>query len=98
MNSSSTNALRIVDTREYLLPLVIRDRTGVLFEGEVDAVSSVNDKGPFDMLPLHTNFISIIKGALELRHKGQMIKRLPLERGVLAVREGRAEVYLGIQH
>lgn len=98
MQSSSPKELRKVDTREYLLPLVVRDRTGVLFEGEVDAVSSVNDKGPFDVLPLHTNFISIITGAVELRHKGQMIKRIPLEQGVLAVREGRAEVYLGILH
>jgi hypothetical protein len=27
-----------------------------------------------------------------------MIKRMALDHGVLAVREGRAEVYLGIQH
>lgn len=98
MSSQPTKELRAVDTREYLLPLIIRDRTGVLFEGDVDAVSSVNGTGPFDVLPLHTNFISIITGAVELRLKGQMIKRIALEKGVLAVREGRAEVYLGIQH
>ena len=33
----------------------------VLWEGEADSVSSVNSLGPFDILPLHTNFITFIE-------------------------------------
>ena len=33
----------------------------ILFEGKVKALSSVNEMGPFDILPLHINFISVIK-------------------------------------
>lgn len=95
---SIIKAPRISAKGEYLLPVIIRDRTGILFEGDVDAVSSSNDAGPFDVLPLHANFISIIKEAVEVRYRGQMIKRIPVETGVLAVKEGQTEIYLGIQH
>lgn len=77
---------------------MVRDRAGLLFEGEVDAVSSYNDKGPFDVLPLHTNFISLIQKSVTLHQSERLSQELQIGSGVLMVREGRAEVYLGILH
>jgi F0F1-type ATP synthase epsilon subunit len=34
---------------------------GVIWEGEAQAVSSVNSQGPFDLLPEHAHFISLIE-------------------------------------
>ena len=34
---------------------------GVVWEGEAEAVSSVNSQGPFDLLPQHAHFISLIE-------------------------------------
>ena len=62
-------------TNEKLL-LVIRDRTTLLFQGEVMAVSSFNDKGPFDILPQHANFISIIKKHVVLHLAKKQEKRI----------------------
>jgi F0F1-type ATP synthase epsilon subunit len=33
----------------------------ILWEGEAEFVTSENSKGPFDILPMHTNFISYIE-------------------------------------
>jgi len=33
---------------------------GVIWEGRAQAVSSVNSQGPFDLLPDHAHFISLI--------------------------------------
>ncbi|OGG11420.1 hypothetical protein A2Z00_05545 [Candidatus Gottesmanbacteria bacterium RBG_13_45_10] len=33
----------------------------MLWEGDADSVSSINTQGPFDILPLHTNFVSIVE-------------------------------------
>lgn len=82
-------------TNEKLL-LVIRDRNTLLFQGEVTAVSSFNDKGPFDILPQHANFISIIKKHVVIHLPTKEKKRIELESGILKVRDNNVEIYLGI--
>ena len=83
---------------EEKLAVVIRDRGGVLYEGKVDSLSSYNDQGPFDVLALHANFISIIKKSISLRLRGKVVEDLPVETGVMAVKANNVEVYLGILH
>jgi len=79
-----------------ILRVTVRDRAGALFEGEAEVVSSHNDKGPFDILPLHTNFISIIHKGVTLYLKDKIVKDLSFETGVLKVAENKVEIYLGI--
>ena len=43
------------------LNVSVKDSERILWEGEADSVSSVNSQGPFDILPLHANFISVIE-------------------------------------
>ncbi len=33
----------------------------LIWEGEADSVTSENSAGPFDILPMHANFITLIK-------------------------------------
>jgi len=70
----------------------------LIFAGEAEAVSSVNDKGPFDVLPLHANFISLIREKVVLHLTGAVERPLSLESGVMRVKENKVEVYLGILH
>ena len=57
-----------------LLDLVIRNKQGVLYGDRVEGVSSKNDRGVFDVLPKHQNFISLIKESIvihkRIREKG----------------------------
>ena len=80
------------------LQVTIRDRQGLIFGGEAESVSSVNDKGPFDVLPLHANFISLIKKEVVLHLRGSVDKPLAVEGGVIRVKDNLVEVYLGILH
>ena len=80
------------------LDVLVRERGGILYEGKVDSLSSYNDSGPFDVLPLHANFISLIKKSVSLRLRGKIVEELPIETGVIAVRENEIQVYLGILH
>lgn len=86
---------RNILTNEKLL-LVIRDRSTLLFQGEVESVSSLNDKGPFDILPRHANFISIIKKQVVIHLPKKEEKQIELESGILKVRNNNVEIYLGI--
>ncbi len=80
------------------LSLIVRDRAGIIFEGEVDAISSYNESGPFDVLPLHTNFISLIQKMLSIHRKEKVLQKVRVGSGVLFVHENKVEVYLGILH
>ncbi|OGZ98939.1 MAG: hypothetical protein A3D41_04865 [Candidatus Sungbacteria bacterium RIFCSPHIGHO2_02_FULL_41_12b] len=85
-------------TTTQILNVVIRDRSGILFEGEADSVSSYNDTGDFDVMPFHANFISIIKNNIVLRLKGGRVQTIPLKTGIIKVSQNKVEVYLGIVH
>ena len=88
--------------RKFLLPrditfsIVVRNRAGVVYEGEAYALSSYNAKGAFDVLPLHTNFISLIKTSIHIYKKDGVEEELPIDTGVLYVKKNKVEVYLGI--
>lgn len=78
------------------LKLIIRNRQKVVFEGEVQAVSSVNDKGGFDVLPKHSNFISIIKEKIVVLKKDKEKQTFLIKSGIMNVRANQVEIYLDI--
>jgi len=43
------------------LQVKISTPTEVIFEGEASSVSSVNSQGNFDILPLHSNFVTLVQ-------------------------------------
>ncbi|OHA05578.1 MAG: hypothetical protein A2934_01880 [Candidatus Sungbacteria bacterium RIFCSPLOWO2_01_FULL_47_10] len=88
----------LIDQQNQTLSFTVRDRNGVIFEGKVLSVTSLNEKGEFDVLPLHSNFISIIREYVTARLVDGVEKRIPLQVGVLMVRDNGVEVYLGILH
>ena len=84
-------------TQKDILSVVVRDRTGLLFEGAATAVSSYNANGLFDVLPLHSNFICIIRNMVVVHTAPSLDPvKIPLEQGVLKVRENKVEVYAGV--
>ena len=83
-------------TKTEKLLVIVRDRNTLIFQGHVEAVSSFNDMGPFDVLPRHANLISLIKQAIILHLTDKTKKRIEITSGVLKVRENKIEVYLGI--
>lgn len=76
--------------------LTVRDRSGLLFSGDVLAVSSYNDKGPFDVLAQHGNFIAVIEKRLTLRLADGKTKEIPVDKGVMHVKQGEVNVFMGV--
>ena len=90
--------MSLINQDNQTISVIVRDRSGILFEGRVDSLTSTNEKGGFDILPLHANFISLIHTFLAMRQNGKLVRTIELGTGVLSVRESGAEVYLGILH
>lgn len=66
------------------------------FSGDADSISALNETGPFDVLPRHHNFISILlAGELTVRvDEGE--QRYKIDRGVMHVKNDLVTVFLDI--
>jgi F0F1-type ATP synthase epsilon subunit len=79
-----------------IIKLKVRDAENIVFEGEVDRISSFNEVGRFDVYPMHANFISIIRQELTLYNKHQKLKEIKIEQAILKIKQDVAHIFLGI--
>lgn len=77
--------------------LRIVGREGILYEGKVDSISSYNEKGRFDVLALHANFISLIYKKIIIRVNDNDIREMEIGNALLRNKQGKLEIYLGIE-
>lgn len=82
--------------KEEVLVLKIQTKTGVSFDNKVKAVTSFNDKGIFDVLPEHENFISVIKDKIIIHQLDGQDKEMKITNGVLKVNSNEAHIFLGL--
>lgn len=66
------------------------------FEGKALAISCTDEKGPFDVLPNHQNFIAIIQYNITVHMENEK-KNFIIDSGILKVYENTVYVFLGIQ-
>jgi F0F1-type ATP synthase epsilon subunit len=83
-------------SKNKLIKIKVRDTQRIVFEGEIDRISSYNEVGPFDIYPMHANFISIINKALTLYKNGEKIIDIEIEKAVIKVKKDTVKVFLGI--
>ena len=75
----------------------VRSTKEIVFQGEVDRISSFNEVGRFDVFPLHANFISIIQQQLTLYKDHKKLKELQVEKAVMKVKKDEVHIFLGIE-
>ena len=66
------------------------------YRGSAVAVSSLNKIGKFDILPKHTNFISLIYKKLTIHLADKQKIDYEFKRGVLEVSDNLVKVFLGL--
>ena len=77
------------------IQLVIRSREGKVFEGAVTSLSAENESGPFDILPSHANFITIIREGLQLRKENASDPEIiTFNNAVLQVKDNSVMVFV----
>ncbi len=81
----------------HTFKVIIRDTENKIFEGDCERISSFNEVGPFDIYPMHANFISILRQELSLYMNQKVIKQLQFEQAVLKVKQDLVHIFLGIE-
>ena len=69
----------------------------VYFDGEAESISAVNDTGPFDILPKHHNFMTLVSnGDVIVRSNGGNEEKIPINRGIMHVKADEIVVFLDV--
>ena len=68
----------------------------VLFAGSAVALTSLNEKGRFDILPHHANFISIVKEYLIVHPNRKSKQKIEIKTGVLHCKNNVINVFVDI--
>ena len=69
----------------------------VYYDAPADSLSATNDTGPFDILPHHKNFMSLLRpGRVIVRQKGQPDFNLNVDRAIMHVRDNEVRVFLDV--
>lgn len=76
--------------------ITVRNRMRILFDDEVKSLTSKNDSGIFDVLPEHSNFISLITSPLILRTPDGKKQEITFKSGLLIVKDNRIHCYIDL--
>jgi F0F1-type ATP synthase epsilon subunit len=74
----------------------VRNRTRVLFDGDAKSITSKNDTGVFDVLPEHSNFISLITSPLTIRTLDGQKQEITFNNGIIKVKDNSARCYIDL--
>jgi len=68
----------------------------VFYEGKARSVSSKNTVGPFDILPKHENFISLVREKITIFDLAGKKFEFPIDNGLLEVSEDKVRIFVGV--
>jgi F0F1-type ATP synthase epsilon subunit len=66
------------------------------YEGEAVSISALNATGPFDVLPGHINFFSLLTSGTVVLNTGFQRLEFPIARGILRVTDDTATLFADI--
>lgn len=82
--------------KNLFLDVIILSSDKTYFLGKAKSVSSKNKLGPFDVLPLHENFISMLRDKVTVVDLAGKKTVVSCDQGILEVADNRVRVFIGI--
>jgi F0F1-type ATP synthase epsilon subunit len=78
------------------LDVRISKATNVVWEGKAQSVSSKNAQGAFDILPMHANFVTLIRNEPIVVHHDDVEDTYTFKESVIYVQNNSVKVYADI--
>jgi F0F1-type ATP synthase epsilon subunit len=66
------------------------------YDGIADSISAANDTGPFDILPRHHNFMTLLSPCDIIVRSDQGEEKVNIYRGIMHVKADRVIVFLDV--
>lgn len=80
----------------FELDVIVMSTVKTFFLGKAKSISSKNKIGPFDVLPMHENFISMLYEKVIIVDSLGKKTEIVCDHGILEVSENRVRVFIGI--
>ncbi len=85
------------NTKELTMHVKVYAPFRVYYDGPAASISANNSVGPFDILPHHRNFITLLEpGKITVRLLGKKDFVQPITRGVMHVRADEVRIFLDV--
>ncbi|MDZ7744722.1 MAG: hypothetical protein U5K77_03110 [Candidatus Saccharibacteria bacterium] len=68
----------------------------VYFDGEAKSISAENDTGPFDVLPQHHHFMTLLNPCDIIVRTDQGEEKISIQRGIMHVKSNNVVVFLDV--
>ncbi len=68
----------------------------IYFDGPAQSISAVNDTGPFDILPQHHNFMTLLNQGDVIVRTERSQENLQINKGVMHVKADQVIVFLDV--
>lgn len=82
-----------------MLHVIIKSPTEIVWEGEASSVSSENSAGPFDILPEHANFVTLIENKpIFVERDPHKKQEFTFTRAVILAQNNQVSIYTHIEH
>jgi F0F1-type ATP synthase epsilon subunit len=75
------------------LIVVMKNKDKILYRGNAYAVSTVDDKGPFDVLSEHENFIALIKEKVTIHTTPKDKLEMKIDNGIVRICQNKVYIY-----
>ena len=81
-----------------MLQVIAASPFKVYFEGTAQVVSAYNSVGPFDILPGHTSFFSVLEAGLVVIDAGDggELRQFEISNGIISVRADAVELFINL--
>jgi F0F1-type ATP synthase epsilon subunit len=66
------------------------------YDGLADNISAVNETGPFDILPRHHNFMTLLSPGDIIVRSGEREEKVSITRGIMHVKADEVKVFLDV--
>jgi len=85
------------DEPPQTLQVKIYSPSKVYYDGKAASLSAKNETGPFDILPLHHNFITLLSaGTIVVGTSGSAEQRFDITNGLLHVKDNVATIFIDV--
>lgn len=84
-------------TNEAELEVKVYSPYQVYYNDKASSISAENDTGPFDILPRHHNFMTLVNPCeVIIRNEGTEDIRIRISKGVMHVRSNKVTLFLDV--
>lgn len=78
------------------LEVIARAPFHIYFEGSAGVVSAANNVGPFDILPGHADFFSILSPSEVVIENEEEVVSFSIANGIISVRDNRVLLFINM--